>query len=258
MAALLTVGLVEWRALRTPAPPELSFATRPCADPPVWSTGGAPENIKQVGTDYILYGLSYVETSVCRPGTLVIDGDGQGADGVGAELTVLQDGALLATEQFSTPRQVRIRATRAGRLQLAFTNDLYQADVRIVFFTGISFSRFACRLPNVTIPAENIGQWFADSRTGTLIRAAPMTVTACGAGTLTLNVSGQAGDGSYPVLVVEQAGQRLSTIPTLSKQRTVQVGVQAGPISIRVVNPFGRTVKDRNLRLLNLRFDDTP
>lgn len=251
----VVVAGLYYLILRNPSIPELSFDTTSCQEitPPTFTAAyGA---VQPDGSGFRFDGFGYIEGQACTPGTLTLQAEGETFNTVGAQLNVMLDGRIIASPRFTALRTTTIKIPQPGRVQIAFANDEYAADVRIVFFQQIRMSNPNClRLQNVTIPPENIGEWFPDSESGHLVRAAPASVTPCGAGRMSLMVSGQAGAGAFPILAIEQNGRRLLAYHTTPKPTEVKVDVTGDPVQLRVQNPYGVTTKDRNAILRSIQY----
>lgn len=252
-----------WLLARAPAPPAPSFApTRAatCQTPPRWQLAYQLEagGVRLDGTTAHFGGVGIVGAQVCGPGTLTLRGRGQAADGTWPDLTVSLDHTQLRRAPVHGDDTWTVQVPAGGFLTLGYFNDFYRAEVRLATLQGFRFTAPGCPEPAVTVPAATGGQFFAPQREVSLSAAVPMTVTLCAPGTLTLQVLGQSGRGEYPVVRFEQAGQTLKNVTTRRTRQALSIPAQAGPLTIRMLNPYFRELANRDLTVDQLSYTPTP
>ena len=260
---LLLAGLAASAAQRIykTASLENVSTTTPCQSPPVYRVGYAREanGIVPTSEGFRFQGNAYLETQLCRAGQLSFTTTGEPADGEDPRLTIFLDGKLLEDMAVGKQRrQTQVDIPHGGRLLLAYFNDYYLADVRVATLEKVSFSGAGCVNFTVDVPIETGGDWVEQSKTATLVAKVPMTLVPCQAGKLSFQVIGRKGDGAFPVLKVEQAGQVLAALTTSDTRQRVALNVQRAPVHITLTNPYGKTLADRNFSLEGLSFTPAP
>lgn len=259
-AASLSVTLLSlWLLARAPAPPAPPFAparVTTCQTPPRWQLTYQLEDggVRLNGTTAHFGGVGIIGAQVCGPGTLKLRGRGQAADGAWPDLTVSLDHTQLRSAPVHGDVEWSVQIPAAGFLTLGYFNDFYRAEVRLATLKGFTFTAPDCPEPAVMVPAATGGQFFVPQREVSLSAAVPMTVTLCAPGTLTLRLLGQSGQGEYPVVRFEQDGQTLKNVTTRRTLQALSINAQAGPLTIRMLNPYFRELANRDLTVEQLTF----
>ncbi|GGM13208.1 hypothetical protein [Deinococcus aerophilus] len=89
--------------------------------------------LRQNGAAWEFRAFSWISAGVCGPGTLSFSARGDAAEGAGAELQVNLDGQELLNQHFTMTQTMTMNVPAAGKLVLAFTNDLIVRDTEGVF-----------------------------------------------------------------------------------------------------------------------------
>lgn len=243
-AALLSVGLA-WLAGRTATPQTLNLPPVTCGGSlrPAYAFDATSARAVTGGWD--LNGESVLEVGVCQPGTLAFTASGTVAGGSGPRVEVDIDGELLLSAVVTQPETFRVPVPHAGRLHISYRNDYLRSMRREVTLTEIRLAApcrtFTGRTTSTSAP------WRPPYTAAYLAPPATLTVTPCGPGTLTAQITATAVDGVYPVLAVS-TGQTIS----LTASQRVRIPL-SGAISLSISNPTFRTVEDRNLSLRDIR-----
>ncbi|QFP75897.1 hypothetical protein [Deinococcus sp. AJ005] len=228
-----------------------------CTQPPVFSLW------YESGNNYVLprdrgfkfSGNAWLKTRLCSGGLIKITADGELAGSEHPRLIVAFDNNVILNSAFDQQRTIQLLIPRAGYLYIAYFNDYYLADIRIVNLAKIQLKAPNCRgFQNVSIPKESGGTWFPKIHAASLVKPPPMILTPCDAGELTLKVRGQEANAIFPVLVIKQNEKVIKTIFTGSGWEDLNLQVAATPITIAVSNPYNETLADRNLNVRRIEF----
>ncbi|QLG11521.1 hypothetical protein HLB42_12580 [Deinococcus sp. D7000] len=251
-----SLAIVQGRGV----PPQQLALTPPplaCTQPPVFTPGyQAGENyVIPQGEGFKFRAESWLEADLCSAGTLKITADGELAGDEEPQLTVVLDGTVFAAPAFNGERTVELPVPRSGHLLLGYFNDYYLADVRVATLRDVAFTAPTCEgFRSVVVPKETGGVWNDVAHVATLVRAVPMTLTPCAAGTLSMRVIGREGQSAFPELQFQQAGKTLKTFSTSAEFQKMSLAVGAAPLAITLTNPYGETLADRNLNVRRLEF----
>ncbi|WP_152550673.1 hypothetical protein [Deinococcus sp. RL] len=201
-------------------------------------------------------GLSWIQTTVCAPGTLVITADGEEGAGESPQLDIALNGRVIASESFGRRRTAEIAVPGAGILTLTFVNDLFLADVRLATFAQPYLLGGSCnQIREVRVPPESAGGWDEFSRSGTVVRnSPPITMVPCGAGRLSIALKGQAAAGEYPQVVFRQGNQVVKRVFARKEFTRLNFPVDARPLALAIENPYAILKSDRNLNLRNITY----
>lgn len=236
---------------------QLALPNLSCTQPPKFRVGYQRESngLQPRDGGFSFQGLSWLETDLCTPGTLILTAAGEVAGGEAPILDVALNSKMLTRESFDRQRTVRLRVPEAGRLTLGYFNDYYRSDARVATLENFSMKGDTCRtLQAVDVPPETGGDWSPSTATATLVAAVPMTVIPCGSGELTLRVVGRAGGKVFPVLKFQQGGRTLLQIPTRETRKAVLLKVTPEPLTVTLINPYFKQLADRNLHIRRLEF----
>ena len=227
-----------------------------CSNPPHFQSGYEQDEagLLSVGQGFRFQGVSWLETDLCSSGTLQITAAGEIANNQAPILQIALNSKVLSVQKFAQRRTLNLHIPDKGRLTLGYFNDYYLADVRVATLANLSLSGSACKTINVLVPKETGGQWTPENRTATLVSNTPMTVTPCAAGTLSLQVVGRSGLGEFPVLNFKQNGIDRFKVRTDNNYQRIQLEIDASPMTVTLVNPYGKTLADRNLDLYSISF----
>ncbi|ADY27196.1 hypothetical protein Deipr_2065 (plasmid) [Deinococcus proteolyticus MRP] len=251
------LGTLLWQGL--PPAPELQPAATPggcAAGKPVAFTVGYPDDggtatLREDG--FHLLGSSWLRAQVCGPGTLTIEGDGDQAGDEPPRLEISLNGTKLASEAFAQTRTVQVTVPAAGELTLAYLNDYYLSEYRIVVLEQLELESQSCAAPLTVEPgSQNI--WDAELATASLVYDTPLVFNVCGDGNLDMKVWGKEAGGEWPTVRFEQGSQLLRELQPSTERQTLSLPVRAGPLTVRLVNPYVVQKEDRNLYLRRVEF----
>ncbi|GAA5503409.1 hypothetical protein Dxin01_03166 [Deinococcus xinjiangensis] len=258
LSLLLVVGVVAFLAVaRLSSSTPLAFSAQRCQESATFTVGGAKDEggVLAVGAGFRMAGEGWLQARPCHGGLLTVTADGEVAGGAAPRLDIALDGLVITSEDFSTRRTAQITVPHGGVLTLLYSNDLYQADVRMAILSQPRIQKGACTtLSGATVPPESAGSWDIVSNSGSVVRASPpVTLKPCGAGILSLRVMGHSGGGVYPVVAFRQAGRLLKEVQTSEATMQVQLPVAAEAVEVFVTNPYARLLADRNLNVREIR-----
>ncbi|MDL2342991.1 hypothetical protein QOL99_02380 [Deinococcus sp. MIMF12] len=258
LLATLLLGTLALRPQATPGLP-LTRQALTCTAPPTFRVGyeSGEGALRLDGGQYRFQGVSWLEGDLCGPGTLLITADGEVAEQEAPVLQISLGRRVLLREPFAERRTVRVEVPSAGRLTLAYLNDLYRSEARVATLEGLRFEG-SCEALDIAVPPETGGTWDPVRKTVSLVAAVPMTVVPCGAGELRLRTVGQAAGGAFPVLEFRQ-GKEVQRVATSGQRQQVRLRVVGSPLKITLVNPLFQELADRNLTVHQLEFrPDSP
>lgn len=199
-------------------------------------------------------GLGWIQADVCRRSLLVIKAEGQTADGQAPILRVLLDSQLLAEENISQQKIIRVNIPKPGRVTVAYVNDYYASEARIAFLEQFNFLGEQCRQLAIEVPQSTGGQWSPQANAASLIFNVPMSLTPCSAGELTFRAFGRSINNFYPLLKIEQKGLISKEIHLSEEPQTVRLNTSSSKITIKLMNPYFKEIGDRNLSIKTLYF----
>ncbi|GGO19024.1 hypothetical protein [Deinococcus humi] len=231
------------------APPQLA-----CAQPIVFKPGyQRGENyVVPQGQGFKFLSDAWLEANICSAGILKITADGELGGDEQPRLLVAFDGDIIANPAFSQERSIQISIPKAGSLYLGYLNDFYSADVRVATLSYVQLNAPACKgFQSVSVPKGSGNSWYPAARSVSLVNLPPITLTPCGAGELTLKVRGSEGNGAFPILIFRQGERVFKTLTTTSEWQPLSFKLTSAPIDIWLINPYNKTLADRNLKCAN-------
>ena len=255
---LLTTSLLVWRD-HLPVKANtmtLSNTNLTCSTPPHFQSGYKQDeaSLLSVGQGFKFQGVSWLEIDLCSSGILQLTAAGEIANGQAPILQIALNSEVLSVQKFTQRRTVNLHIPVKGRLTLGYFNDYYLADVRVATLENLSLSGSSCKTINVLVPKETGGQWIPENQTATLVSNTPITVIPCAAGTLSLQVVGRAGLGEFPVLNFKQNKIDRLEVRTSKNFQRIQLEINGSPLTVTLMNPYGKTLADRNLNLYSVSF----
>lgn len=250
------MGAVTHRLTPQPLPTAPPSALR-CAAPPKFEAGyqGGENYLVVQHETYRFQSVSWLQADLCSAGTLEIIAHGEVAGGQAPILVAALNGQVLDTRPFDQERTWKLSVPAAGRLILGYFNDYYLADVRVATLSRFRVSGPTCQaVPQITVPPATGGKWYPAADVATLVNEPALTALPCGPGQLTLTLVGREGNGAFPQLSIVQAGKVLAQPVSRALPQTVSLKVGASPIEMTLINPYGKTLADRNLIVTRLMF----
>ncbi|GHG05398.1 hypothetical protein GCM10017783_17460 [Deinococcus piscis] len=226
-------------------------AGQPIAFEPGYPDDGATATLREDG--FHLLGRSWLRAQACGPGTLTVTGDGDQAGDEPPRLEISLGGKQLASEAFAQPRTVEVAVPEAGELTLAYLNDYYQSEYRLVGMENINLQGPSCA-PPITVAPEQAGQWDAELGSAHVVYEAPLVFNLCGDGTLEMKLWGMDADGQFPQVRFEQGGQVLYEGQPSGERQLIRLPVKAGKLAAQLLNPYIKQTEDRNLYLRRVEF----
>ena len=187
-----------------------------------------------------------LEGNYCQSGELRLRAEPAGIGSVPPIISLSLNGRPLLSRVIRTPQTLTIPVSAPSRISVAFLNQMYELDARMVTFLKVLPKGQAQCPGKLTgeIPAAS-GTWGGTQ--GRLYGSEPLRLLVCGSGSVVLLLQGQSSGGDFPRLRLGgvTAGREI-TIPTTI---TLSVPVNGrGNLSMQLVNP--RTVSQTNSRLL--------
>ncbi|GGK25229.1 hypothetical protein GCM10008955_18620 [Deinococcus malanensis] len=252
-------ALLTWQAQRLPLqgqPLQSDTSSLECTTRARFDLGFPTTTPPQPLPDqaYSFMGNAWLTTDVCTPGTLRLTAEGQEAGGEAPRLEVALNSRVIWEGEFTQRREVSIPVPSAGHLTLGYFNDYYRSEYRSALLQELKFEAPVCRTFQVSVPEDAGGVWDPGSRSVGWLFAPPITLKPCGAGTLSLRASGQAGGEAFATLAFTQGGHELLRARLGGQPRNLTLDVGATPVQVRIVNPYFKELGDRNLYLRTLKF----
>jgi len=257
LAAL--TALLTWQAQRLSLqgrPLQADTASLECMTPARFDLGFPTATPPQPLPDqaFNFMGNSWLTMNVCTPGTLRLTAEGQEAGGDAPRLEVALNSRVIWQGEFMQRREVSIPVPSAGHLTLGYFNDYYRSEYRSALLQELKFEAPTCQTFDVSVPGDAGGGWDPGSRAVSWLFAPPITLQPCGAGTLTLRASGQAGAGAFATLAFTQAGRELQRVRLGAEPQNLTLDVASKPVQVRILNPYYKELGDRNLYLRAVKF----
>ena len=257
VAAALGVGML---AQGQPPPqfvPPSALSTSSCAQPPVFKTAYevGPNYVKPLDEGFHFGGNSMLEGGLCSAGTLKITAAGDVAGDEEPQLTVFFDGKTLDAPRFDRERIVELRIPKAGQLFLGFFNDYYETDSRVVFLREMKLFGKGCQDYLSPQYEKDKGINFnPEIHAASLSSELPLTFTPCREGKLRFRVLGRKGKDALPVFQISQGNEVLYKHPVDIDWKAVQLDVKRQPMTLRLLNPYWKTLGDRNIDVKRIEF----
>jgi len=256
---LVAVGWLGGLAQRlTPQPLPTSLpSTLHCTEPPKFEIGyRLDENsIVVQNKTYRFQGTSWLQVDLCSARMLEITAHGEVAGGEAPKLVASLDSQVLDTQPFTQERTWKLNAPAAGRLILGYFNDYYLADVRVATLSHFEVKSSTCvGVPQMNVPPATGGKWYPAANVATLVHEPALTAVPCGPGQFTFTLIGREGNNAFPQLSIVQAGKVLAQPISRAQPQTISLKVGAAPVEITLINPYGKTMADRNLIVTRLVF----
>ena len=256
---LVAAGWLGSLAQRLSAPPlavTLPSVQR-CTEPPKFEVGyqGGENFLVMRNETYRFQSTSWLQADLCSAGTLIITAHGEVAGGEAPILVAALNGQVLGSQPFEQERSWKLRVPASGRLILGYFNDYYLADVRVATLSRFQVSGPICRaVPRIDVPLATGGKWSPAANVATLVSGPALTAVPCGPGQLTFTLVGREGHSAFPQLSIVQGGKLLAQPISRAQPQTVSLKVAAAPIEVTLINPYGKTLADRNLIVTRLGF----
>ncbi|WP_146202785.1 hypothetical protein [Deinococcus irradiatisoli] len=256
---LLAAGYLGGVAGRlTPQPLLVSPpAIEHCFQPPKFEVSyqGGQNYLVMRNETYRFQSTSWLQADICQAGTLNVTAYGEVAGGEAPRLVVALNDKVLGTQSFDQERTWKLSIPTAGRLILGYLNDFYLADVRVATLSHFRVAGPICEaVPQINVPAASGGRWNPTANVATLLHPPALKVIPCGPGKLTFSLLGREGNSIFPQLSIMQEGKVLSQPFSAAQPEIINLNVSAAPLSITVLNPYGKTLADRNLIVTQLSF----
>lgn len=252
-------ALLAWQAATfSPSTPPLTRAVPAldCTQPPAFRVDYEREagGVEPAEEGWRFNGEGWVRADACTPGTLTLRAQGiRGGDDL-PRLRIGLNSEVVFDQPFDAARTVRVRIPQAGRITVGYFNDYYRAEARVAQLTRWQFAGRACTSFKIDVPPETGGGWQPELNAASLVWNVPMTLTPCSAGQLSLRLSGRAGDGIFPLIVVKQQGAEIGRVRTSAAAQNVSFTVSAAPVSLNLANPYFKELADRNVMVPELTF----
>ncbi|THF87135.1 hypothetical protein E7T09_08200 [Deinococcus sp. KSM4-11] len=261
LVAVLGLAVLTGRSIQ---PSELkvgSPAVAACAQPPVFKPGyqRGKDYVVRQGKGYHFGGEAWVEATVCSAGTLAVTAYGELGGVEEPQLTVALNGDILASITFDHERTVQIQLPEAGEVIVAYLNDFYATDSRVIFLRDIKLSGTGCQdLQKIQFVKGKGIDLDPAAHTASLASGVPLTFTPCRAGELQVLALGRKGRSALPILKISEGGAVLYQRPVGTTWRPLRLNVQQRPLTLQLVNPYWKTLADRNLIVSKLNFTPNP
>ena len=238
--------------LRTP-PPEA------CETPPkfrpVFQEYPGPAGFRQTQDQFFLLSRSAIAANLCSGGQLKLQLEGQVALGEAPVLQVVENSTLLQRTPVTGLSTVNVNVPKAGRIYLAYLNDYYQSEARVVWLEDLQLRGAGCSKLDVQVPGASGGLYQPAARAVYFLTAVPVTLRGCTSGTVSFKLRGQAAQGEFPVLKVSAAGLPDRLMRTQQEREYIELPLHAETLQLSVVNPYFKEVADRNLIIHSIRFE---
>ncbi|GGR36134.1 hypothetical protein GCM10008957_52370 [Deinococcus ruber] len=131
-------------------------------------------------------------------------------------------------------------------------NDFYLADVRVALLNDVEFKGDQCSGFQISVSEATGGQWYPEARLATLVTQVPIVFEPCGQGLLSLNLTGRKGKGAFPRIRFSQNSHIKKELDTSDQAINVQIPLENSPLTVTLINPYGKTLEDRNLYVSDL------
>lgn len=173
--------------------------------------------------------------------------------GSGPEIGVSIGKKTLLVKEIRRAETLNIPINEPGLLGIAFLNDYYRSEARVIEFTQVRYTNSDCRVPQVKVPQPNLGGWYETARSGTLVSAPITTFTLCGIGTLSMQLKGSAAGGQAPILRITLDGKVIREMALNETQNWSFKAMKPGKIGFQLMNPYTKELADRNLVIDNIQ-----
>jgi hypothetical protein len=257
LAVSSTMG-IYFRAILPVQSPQIQSepSKERCSNIPEFRIGYEKDagSVKRLRGQYLMHGISWLQNIFCTSGTLEITGLGENVAGQPPRLTILEDDKIIRTVDFDRVKIVRVNVKSESRISLAYLNDYYAADVRVANFERFKFTGIDCNNISVDYPFASGGTVDTNLNLASLYSNEPLIVNPCSSGILEARVSGRKGFGEFPHVTMIQDGKQLLFLKTSMQKTTISLKVSPRPIMIKLINPYGKTLADRNLQILKLKW----
>ncbi|WP_414657600.1 hypothetical protein ACINK0_06295 [Deinococcus sp. VB343] len=213
-----------------------------------------PEKRKILESEIKYSSLSWITANKCQAGEIEFDVEPQKAGKDLPILSVIANNDSIYEESIDKKRHVKIKVPK-GKINIGFFNPYYSIEARVVSLFDVRFQGDGCSSLKVTIPPETGGQWFKDTRSGSIVTDYPMTMEACGKGIIKFSVVGREAQGEFPsIKVIQTSGERTYLINSNIQNLNIETSTAGEIVKISVVNPFSRVNDLRQLKISNLRW----
>ncbi|MFC6592610.1 hypothetical protein ACFP81_13350 [Deinococcus lacus] len=248
-AALLGVwvALCFWLLQARPAPAFVPVSQAGCVAAPFQF--GLPQTGAQAGERFVLTTNTWLEATVCSPGTLSLQAAPEMKAAGPPNLQVQLDHEVLYAGALPAPRTLSVPVPRAGRISVNYLNDQTLLERRTLTLRALEVSGCPASALDPQV-LEGSGGWYPSSGSLSLFLAPGAELTVCAAGTLSLTVQGEAGRGEWPVVALRQGSRELARVTATADPQTLQLPVEAGTVQVVPLNPLFETRSDRNLVVL--------
>ncbi|WP_147364063.1 hypothetical protein [Deinococcus cavernae] len=227
-----------------------------CA-PPTFQPGyeAGPGSVTPLGEGYWFRSDSWIEAVVCAGGTLRITAEGQRAGQALPQLTVAMNEGVLAVLDFGERRTVEVTVPSAGRVYLGYFNDYYLTESRAVFLRELSLMGKGCSsFEQVKLRSGQGTQYTAPTGTALFSGGEPLTFTPCRSGTLRTLILGRVARGVPPAFEIRQGNQILYRGNVSKRWTELKLDIRQTPLTFTLLNPYWKTLGDRNLIVRDLQF----
>ncbi|WP_161882063.1 hypothetical protein [Deinococcus alpinitundrae] len=228
-----------------------------CIEPPKFEVGyeGGENYLVMRNKTYHFQSTSWLQVDLCSAGILEISGYGEEAGDEAPRLAAILNSQVLDIQSFTQEHTWKLRIPAPGRLILGYFNDYYLADVRVATLSHFEVKSSQCiGVPRINVTRASSSKWYESANVATIISSSILTAVPCGPGQLTFSLVGREGNNAFPQLSIMQGGKVLAQPLSRAQSQTVSLEVGASPVKIILLNPYGKTLADRNLIITRLKF----
>lgn len=253
----LGFGSLGWFGSAWDVEPLLFKATSHCNQPPSFKP------VYQAGRDFLqtrgdgfhFASEAMLGATLCSAGTLEITANGELGGVEQPQLTVFFEGDVLTKHYFNRQSTLELPISKAGRVFMGFFNDFYLTDSRVIFIQGINLYGPGCKeLSSIHLTLNSGVEMNPITGIALLASGTPLTFMPCRSGQLRLSLRGQKGNKKFPIFQVSQNGNIIYKNRINKDWIALKLQVEQSPLTFRLVNPYWKTVADRNLNVLDINF----